>query len=106
MLARALPLLAVLALAAAPGVRAQEVGNVAAGRRLAVEWCGECHTVGPDARRGAVDLAPPFAVVAADPATTAFRLRAFLMTPHDRMPNLQLSRDQIDDMVAYILSLR
>jgi mono/diheme cytochrome c family protein len=87
-------------------LHAQQLGDAVAGRRLAMEWCGTCHLVGPDVRRGAADLAPPFAEVASDPSTTDFRLRAFLMTPHQRMPDFKLSREQTDDLIAYILSLR
>jgi hypothetical protein len=39
-------------------------------------------------------------------STTGMSLRAFLLTPHARMPDIQLSREQTDDVVAYILSLR
>jgi hypothetical protein len=39
-------------------------------------------------------------------STTPLSLRAFLQTPHERMPDLHLSRDEIDDLTAYILSLR
>jgi mono/diheme cytochrome c family protein len=100
----------VLALAAAflwaGGAEAQQIGNAVDGRNLAQEWCGSCHMIGPDVRRGAIDLAPPFAEIAADPQTTEFRLRAFLRTPHQRMPNFMLTPAQTDDIVAYILSLR
>ena len=33
-------------------------------------------------------------------------LRAFLMTSHPPMPDLHLTRDEIDDVSAYILSLK
>lgn len=95
---------ALLAFLAAPG-QAEEVGDAAAGRDLARQWCSECHLVESGAR-GATDYAPPFAEIAGDSKTTEFRLRAFLRTPHDRMPNYALSRDQTDNIIAYILSLR
>jgi mono/diheme cytochrome c family protein len=93
-------------LCVATQIQAQQLGDSAVGHKLAAEWCGSCHLIGPDIRRGAVDLAPPFAEVAGDPRTTEFRLRAFLMTPHQRMPDFRLSREQTDDVIAYILSLR
>jgi mono/diheme cytochrome c family protein len=96
----------VAALLAGAAAGAQQLGNAADGRRLAQEWCGACHMVGPDQRRGAADLAPPFAEIAADPRTTDFRLRAFLRTPHLRMPNFMLTPVETDDLIAYILSLR
>jgi cytochrome c1 len=33
-------------------------------------------------------------------------LTAFLMTPHPSMPNFSLSRQEIRDVVSYILSLK
>jgi mono/diheme cytochrome c family protein len=36
----------------------------------------------------------------------ADRLRSFLMQPHGSMPPLSLSRVEIDDLVAYIETLR
>jgi hypothetical protein len=40
------------------------------------------------------------------PSTTSMSLHAFLMTPHGQMPDFASTRAQIDDVVAYILSLR
>jgi len=42
----------------------------------------------------------------ARPETTALSLSVFLQTPHHRMPDYALSRNEIADLVAYILSLR
>jgi mono/diheme cytochrome c family protein len=86
--------------------RAQEVGDVAAGRHLAETWCGSCHVAGPESARGVSNGVPTFAGIAAMKSTTTLSLRAFLQTPHARMPDLHLSRDEIDDIAAYILSLR
>jgi mono/diheme cytochrome c family protein len=40
------------------------------------------------------------------PSTTALALRAFLRTPHQRMPDLHLTNQEIDDVSAYILGMR
>jgi mono/diheme cytochrome c family protein len=85
---------------------AQSVGEPEAGQRLAATWCANCHLIGPDARGSARDGAPSFAAVAAVPSTTALSLRVFLQTPHRQMPDYSLSRQQTDDVIAYILSLR
>jgi hypothetical protein len=34
------------------------------------------------------------------------QLRAFLTHPHGQMPDLSLTRSEIDDLIAYIESLR
>jgi mono/diheme cytochrome c family protein len=89
--------------------RAQQAGDAARGGRLAATWCANCHVVSRGqaaAPPAAGDAAPTFPAVAAMPSTTAMSLRAFLQTPHRRMPDLMLSREDTDDLVAYILGLR
>ena len=84
------------------------------GRRLAELVCGVCHIVSPE-RTDAPFLrnpGPPFAAIAARPSTSEAGLRAYLGSRHpdmgrDRhMPNPRLVDYQIDEVVAYILSLR
>ena len=85
---------------------AQEVGDIAAGRHLAETWCSSCHLVGPSPGSAVSNGAPTFAAIAGMKSTTILSLRAFLQTPHAQMPDLHLSRDEIDDLAGYILSLR
>jgi hypothetical protein len=87
----ALPLL--LLVASASPVAAQAVGDPDAGRHLSQTW-------------GASTGAPSFREIAAQKSVTPMALSAFLQTPHHRMPDLHLSRNEIDDVSAYILSLR
>jgi cytochrome c len=86
---------------------AQEPGDIAAGRRLAQQWCSECHQI--DAARGRADPkaeAPSFIEVANEPSTTPLSLRVFFQSNHENMPNLHISQSQADDLAAYILSLK
>jgi mono/diheme cytochrome c family protein len=76
------------------------------GRRVAETWCANCHVVGPGARGPAGDAAPPFAAVARMPSTTEMSLRAFLQTPHSRMPDYRLTQAELDGVVAWILALK
>jgi len=101
-------LLAVVALVLVHGIAvAQELpGDANAGRALAMRLCAGCHVVAPDQRRPAMDGAPAFLTLARDPAVTELSLRAFLQTPHARMPNIMLSRREIDDLVSHILGMR
>lgn len=85
---------------------AGEPGGRAAGAAVASQWCANCHVVDRSAARGASDAAPPFADIARMPSTTEMSLRAFLRTSHINMPDYQLSRRELQDVVAYILSLR
>lgn len=76
------------------------------GRRIAETWCSNCHVVSREQPRGASTGAPPFTAIAAQKGMTPMALRAFLQTPHSRMPDLHLSRAEIADVAAYIESLR
>ena len=92
--------LALLALLAPARAADSERGAALAGR-----WCASCHVPGTAGAAG-TDAGPPFAQMAADPAYTDGRLRGFLANPHPPMPNLSLSRAEIEDLVAYIRSLK
>lgn len=74
------------------------------GRLLARQWCASCHVVEPEGP--AVEVGPTFAGVANDPAVTPERLRGWLAEPHPPMPDLNLSRLEIEAIVSYIESLR
>lgn len=80
-------------------------GDPAAGQRVAERWCAGCHAVEADATVGN-DVVRPFVAIADDATTTARALAGFLAKPHGGMPDFALSRRDIDDLVAYILSLR
>jgi mono/diheme cytochrome c family protein len=73
-----------------------------AGRRLAERWCSACHSV---EQRTGVDQAPTFEAIARDPSRSSDWVRAWLMTPHPTMPDMTLSRSEIDAIIAYLQSL-
>lgn len=98
--------LLLLFMASSPPVSAQDVGNAEAGRRLSETWCSTCHVVTASQSQGASTGAPTFRAIAAQTAITPMALAAFLQTPHHQMPDLHLSREEIGDVAAYILSLR
>jgi mono/diheme cytochrome c family protein len=83
---------------------ASAAGDAQSGQRLAERWCAACHVV---ARSGSgSDTAPPFAEIAARKPFDEGMLRAWLTAPHPPMPNPSLSRREIDDVIAYLASLR
>jgi mono/diheme cytochrome c family protein len=100
-----IPVFVSLALAAAAPAAAQSTGNALAGQALARQWCASCHLIGTGEGR-TTDAAPPFEAVARRASTTETSLRVFLQTPHRRMPNYTLTRQETDDVVAYIVGLR
>lgn len=81
-------------------------GNPAYGRRLANDFCGECHVVSPDQENSGKWPAPNLVERMRDPAVTEMALRSYLVTSHPLMPNVRLSQEQTDDVVAYLLTLK
>ena len=79
-------------------------GDSASGLYLARQWCVECHVV-EAGQASASDAGPPFAEVAKNPAKTERGLRAWLSDPHPPMPQLNLSKTEIENLLAYIQSL-
>jgi mono/diheme cytochrome c family protein len=81
-------------------------GNPAFGRPLADELCSECHVVSPDQDHPGRWPAPDLTVRVRDPAITETVLRSYLQTSHTRMPNIMLSQERMDDLIAYLLGLK
>ena len=94
-----------LILQSAPAA-ALAAGDPVNGSQLARHWCANCHLVSHGDAASVSDSAPPFAEIAKDPAETPERLRGWLSQPHPAMPDLMLTRDENDDLVAYLTSLK
>ena len=84
---------------------ASAASDVEEGKALAREWCSSCHMVAPGVAPSTTDAAPPFPKMAEDPAYTEERLRGWLWAPHPPMPDFDLSRFEIESLIAYIKSL-
>lgn len=102
----ALLLAALLAPLAAGAQTDQSAGDPRAGRAMALQVCSECHMIpggpAPTARRNG----PPFQLLANQPTTTDPGLRSLLRAPHAGMPMFRLTDREMDDLVAFLLSLR
>ena len=93
---------ALIALVVASSAASAE-GSAAAGKRLSQQWCASCHQVEPNGP--AKDAAPPFAALGAQNGKDPGWIRAWLTNPHPPMQGINLSRQEIDDVVAYLQSL-
>ena len=69
----------------------QELGNKAEGQPFAREVCAACHAVEEGDKMISLEGAPPFQVLADDPAASEVSLRVFLKSPHETMPDLMPS---------------
>lgn len=82
---------------------AGEHGDAVLGRRLALQWCTGCHAVEGAAK--ASDAAPPLQTIMGKGKADEQRLRSWLHDPHPPMQAMTLSRQQIEDVVAYLRSI-
>jgi len=80
--------------------------DVEQGHQLATRWCANCHVVERTTAAASANGLPTFPAIAASPRTTPELLRATMSAQHGRMPDLQLTKRQQDDLIAYIVSLR
>jgi cytochrome c2 len=87
---------------------------ISAGRVFAEKVCAACHVVAEDQRFAPIlkPPAPSFLDIARRPDLSEASLRQFLRAPHgdkgknSKMPNALLAQYQIDEVVAYLLSLK
>src|SRR5690349_12662202 len=73
------------------------------GGRIAERWCSSCHVTSN--RSGGTDAVPTLESIANDRHRSPEWVRQWLNDPHPPMPNLPLTRAQIEDVVAYLGSL-
>lgn len=75
------------------------------GKRLAELWCAVCHVVTGNQRQANAD-APPFEEIAKRPNFSEPGLVGFLLDPHAKMPNMNLTCIEANDIAAYVGTLR
>ena len=98
---------AIAALLAAGPAMAQDLpGDPYRGERLASDVCSACHVIDPGEYGYSPAGAPSFQDLADNPELGPIALRVLLATPHREMPDLILDREETDNVVSYILSLK
>jgi mono/diheme cytochrome c family protein len=75
------------------------------GETLAKRWCATCHVVSSQQQQGTTQ-SPPFSAIAGKPGFNETTLAYFLLTPHPRMPDMSLTRNEAADLAAYIKNQR
>ena len=94
-------LLLLIAVTALP--QAALAADAANGERLAKRWCAACHVVATDQKSGNTQVAP-FSAVAKVPGFDTAKLALYLLLPHPKMPDMNLTRSEAADLTAYIVS--
>jgi mono/diheme cytochrome c family protein len=78
--------------------------DTAKGSQISQQWCASCHVITSSRADNVQEGPPSFPTIAR--TRTADQLRAFLSHPHGAMPDLSLTRAEIDDLIGYIETLR
>ncbi|WP_091684815.1 c-type cytochrome [Methylocapsa palsarum] len=91
--------------ASVTSVRAQG-SDPSTGRRLAEAECSGCHQIDPASTTPRPNsAAPSFIDISRMPSTNELAIKVFLRSSHPPMPDLILSRQEINSITAYILAL-
>jgi tetratricopeptide (TPR) repeat protein len=89
-----------------PATEAMDIGDARKGLDYAREVCAACHNVLPNDAASPNSKAPPFKRIANTPAMSITALTVWSRTMHATMPNLIIQPNDMDDLIAYILSLK
>jgi mono/diheme cytochrome c family protein len=84
---------------------AADADDVRRGRDLARQICADCHAVRPAEVNSPNRNAPSFEDIAGVSGISPIALKVALRSSHREMPNLILNEDELDRIIAYILSL-
>lgn len=100
-------ILSIVLLGATPlSAWAQEPGSPARGLVYAKERCADCHAIDLATKRSPDRDAPTFKKIANTPGMTPMALTAWLHSSHKVMPDLIVKGDDLNDLIAYIRSLK
>ena len=86
-----------------PKARSQDVRH---GEQLAKTWCVSCHSVDSKGAELKNEAVPSFSSIANDLTNSQRSLETYLNSSHPRMPAYGITRAEVRDLAAYIMSLR
>ena len=101
--------LAFLAATAGTSLAAEDAANsvrAKMGFEIAKTWCVNCHLPARESTAATQTDVPTFPEIADRSDQSASKIENFLFAPTHPMPKLDLSREEIKNLTAYILSLR
>ena len=92
----------------ASSARSQDIvsGSPDKGALLADRFCSNCHLTDDGSRNAVPAGIPTFRGIANKPGQTGMHIVNVLIAPHPPMPNMNLSREEIGDIIAYLQGLR
>jgi mono/diheme cytochrome c family protein len=83
-----------------------DIGDARKGLDYAQKVCSACHNVQLSDSASPNSVAPPFKRIANTPRNVVTALTVWSRTSHSTMPNLIIEPSDMDDLIAYILSLK
>lgn len=89
-----------------PTTDALDIGDASKGLVYARKVCAQCHNVSRDDAVSPNSRAPTFRQVANTPGMSITALTVWSRSSHPTMPNLIIEPNDMDDLIAYILSLK
>ena len=87
-------------------IPAADAGNSALGYAYAEQNCASCHAIGDADMHSPDPYARSFNAIANTPGLTPTALNAWLNSSHTNMPDLIVDPDSIDDLHAYLSTLK
>jgi mono/diheme cytochrome c family protein len=105
-LARVLTLLSALLWAGAASAGATSLPDPVHGKQLAESLCTNCHLVGTATQEQANPDVPSFPEIANLEGQTAGAIIGRIILPKHPMPQIPLTKNELRDLAAYIMSLR
>ncbi len=96
-----------MGLALSMGTSQAQLVSPKAGQEVAEKLCTSCHIVGKEPVNASMPSdVPSFTEIANMPDQTEVRVAGRIVVPHPAMPQIQLTREEIANLAAYIMSLR
>jgi cytochrome c2 len=83
-----------------------DTGDARKGLNYARRVCAACHNVQRSDAKSPNSKAPPFKQIADTPGMSVTALTVWSRTTHPTMPSLIIEPNDMDDLIAYIPSLR
>jgi cytochrome c len=103
----ALPILGLVhATRATADVEIQAAPSPERGHTLAQKFCANCHVIDDGSNTAVPAGVPAFRGIANKPGQTGQNIMNVLIQPHAPMPDMQLTRDEMVDIIAYLETLR
>jgi mono/diheme cytochrome c family protein len=104
---RALVILPLLLWAPLANAGPTSLPDAAAGKQLAEKLCTNCHLIGSATQQQPANVdVPSFPEIASREGQTEGAITARIILPKHPMPTIPLTKAELADLAAYILSLR